>query len=81
MTQSGVQESNGVTAQLLPAPARHEEIELGRRLTGVARTVEMTSCILRVDSISWMPLAGFRSVAIRVVIRQTRIPTAEMSRG
>lgn len=50
-------------------------------LTGVARTVAMTSCHFRVDWMSLMPLAGFRSVAMRVVSRHTRIPTAEISRG
>ena len=43
--------------------------------------VETMSCSFRVDSISLMPRAGLRSVATRVVSRQTRSPTAEMRRG
>jgi hypothetical protein len=52
-----------------------------RRRTGVMRMVEMISCILRVDSISEICWAGFRSVAISVTSTQVRMPVAEIMRG
>ena len=52
-----------------------------RRLTGVASTVEMTSCSLSVFSISLTRRAGRTSVAMKVVTRHTRMPVAEIIRG
>ncbi len=41
----------------------------------------MMSCILRVDSISEIWVAGLRSVAMRVTRTQVRMPVAEIIRG
>ena len=54
---------------------------MGEGLTGVLMRVEMISWYLRVFSISDTMRAGRRSVAMKVVSRQTRMPAAEMSSG
>ena len=49
--------------------------------TGVASRVEMMSWYLRVFSISDTMRAGRRSVAMKVVSRQQRMPAALISSG
>lgn len=47
----------------------------------VIRTVEIMSCFFNAGSISFTALISKKSVAKRVVIKQTRIPTELMSKG
>jgi hypothetical protein len=53
----------------------------GVKRTGVMMTVDTISWFFRVDSISSTARAGRKSVASRVVSRQTRMPEAVISSG